>query len=220
MQSGANVNVFDASGSSALDKAVDNRDLKMSELLLANGAVNETADDSVNPIYKERRNSTDTSLYSATLSGNIELVRLLIRWGANINRSTQNGPTNMRASDLGRSEWLRHSHAIFPFRHSLEVENVAIAKLLLAGGMDKEEAKRIIESMLVELGGGLFVGILNIDSGVRQRRLEAIHAELCNVSSLKELCRFTTRKAVKDIRNMNSLPLPGALISYLWMDEI
>jgi len=131
---GANVNLKDSEGKTALLWASSNS-LENAKILISNGAkVNEAAVDGMTPFLQAtlgvssgkvpiemcnllRKNGANinasltkksaagwTALHYAAVNGDIELVKYLIRYGANVNKSTGEGSTPLFLAKLGNHE--------------------------------------------------------------------------------------------------------------------
>jgi len=131
---GANVNLKDSEGETALLWAASNS-LPSAKILVENGAkVNIAANDGMTPFLQAtlgvssgkvtiemcnllRKNGANinasltkksaagwTALHYAAVNGDIELVKYLIRYGANVNKSTGEGSTPLFLAKLGNHE--------------------------------------------------------------------------------------------------------------------
>ena len=131
---GANVNLKDSEGETALLWAASNS-LPSAKILVENGAkVNIAANDGMTPFLQAtlgvssgkvtiemcnllRKNGANinasltkksaagwTALHYAVVNGDIELVKYLIRYGANVNKSTGEGSTPLFLAKLGNHE--------------------------------------------------------------------------------------------------------------------
>jgi ankyrin repeat protein len=131
---GANVNLKDSEGKTALLWASSNS-LPNAKILVANGAkVNEAANDGMTPFLQAslgvssgkvtiemcdllRKNGGNinaslsrqsaigwTALHYAIINSDIELVKYLIKYGANVNKATGEGSTPLYLAQLGNNE--------------------------------------------------------------------------------------------------------------------
>jgi ankyrin repeat protein len=131
---GANVNLKDKEGKTALLWASSNS-LENAKILIANGAkVNESANDGMTAFLQAtlgfssgkvsiemcdlfRKNGANinasltkksalgwTALHYAAINGDVELVKYLLKYGANVNKSTGEGSTPLYLAKLGNHE--------------------------------------------------------------------------------------------------------------------
>jgi ankyrin repeat protein len=134
IRKGANVNLKDSEGKTALLWASSNS-LENAKILVSNGAkVNEAANDGMTPFLQAtlgvssgkvpiemceylRKNGANinaalskqsakgwTALHYASVNGDVELVKYLIKYGANVNKSTDEGSTPLYLAKLGNHE--------------------------------------------------------------------------------------------------------------------
>jgi len=134
IKNGANVNLKDKEGKTALLWAASNS-LPNAEILVANGAdVNEAADDGMTPFLQAsfgvssgkvpiemcellRENGANinafltkksvvgwTALHYAVINGDVDLVEYLIKYGANVNKATGEGSTPLYLAKLENNE--------------------------------------------------------------------------------------------------------------------
>jgi ankyrin repeat protein len=134
ISNGANVNLKDNEGKTALLWASSNS-LPNAKILVANGArVNEAANDGMTPFLEAslgvssgkvtiemldllRKNGANinaaiqrksamgwTALHYAAINGDVELVKYLIKYGANVNKATGDGSTPLYLAQLGKHE--------------------------------------------------------------------------------------------------------------------
>jgi ankyrin repeat protein len=134
ISNGAEVNLKDNEGKTALLWASSNS-LPNAKILVANGArVNEAANDGMTPFLEAslgvssgkvtietldllRKNGANinaalqrksamgwTALHYAAINGDVELVKYLIKYGANVNKATGDGSTPLYLAQLGKHE--------------------------------------------------------------------------------------------------------------------
>jgi uncharacterized protein len=134
IRKGANVNLKDSEGKTALLWASSNS-LENAKILVSNGAkVNEAANDGMTPFLQAtlgvssgkvtmemcdllRKNGANinaalqrksamgwTALHYAAINGDVELVKYLIKYGSNVNKATADGSTPLYLAQLGKHE--------------------------------------------------------------------------------------------------------------------
>jgi ankyrin repeat protein len=134
ISNGADVNIKDSEGKTALLWASSNS-LPNAKILVANGAkVNEAANDGMTPFLEAslgvssgkvtiemldllRKNGTNinaalqrksamgwTALHYAAINGDVELVKYLLKYGSNVNKATADGSTPLYLAQLGKHE--------------------------------------------------------------------------------------------------------------------
>jgi uncharacterized protein len=134
ISNGAEVNLKDSEGKTALLWASSNS-LPNSKILVANGAkINEAANDGMTPFLEAslgvssgkvtiemldllRKNGANinaalqrksamgwTALHYAAINGDVELVKYLIKYGANVIKATGDGSTPLYLAQLGKHE--------------------------------------------------------------------------------------------------------------------
>lgn len=197
---GANVNDVDRSGWSALCYAINNANIPVVELLLSRGAL-------TNYEWKrtEQVTMTTTPLFIATSLANRVLIRLLVAYGADVNR---------KAGSI--------YHPLSPFASCLDMNNFELAQVFLQLGADCHDAWNSVQSGIEKVLGTLpetMMELLRVDDRVKLSNLQLMKVILSVPLSLMNLCRSVINIKVLQ-KNIDLLPLPEALKSFLLFDDI
>jgi len=199
---GADVNLADRAHFTALCYAVDSRDTSLAQQLLQNGASPDGLQDEsvgIAPIAP-----MTTPLYLATSIGHREMIVLLIRWGADVNRSVR----------------IIESRSTV-FEVALHVNNFELVRLFLTSGVNMSTARLAIVDSLRAINPPMgLIELLSVVDRARLERLEKIMLEISEPFSLRHLCRLTIRKAVDGFKDLQKLPLPEAIKSFLSYDDL
>jgi len=189
---GADIDLTDRFGRTALDHAVHTNNLPVAECLLQQGA---------NP---NGYGALSIPLYSATSIGNHAMVILLLKWGVHL---------------TGKIALSRGTVFDVALRvNNFELVSV----FLVAGFDHARAYKVVcenIDAIYSKVPVGM-TDLLSLDDRIRLQHLQKLHGELSQPQTLKQLCRVAIRRYVLSPRQLRDLPLLSALQSFLSLDDL
>lgn len=194
---GANVNDIDRSGWSVLCYAVNSADVAITEILLQRGALTNYDCELARHVVV-----TTNPLFIATTLGNRSLVKLLVSYGADVNRKA--GST---------------TNPVSPLASCLEVGNFELAKYFLEVGASQHDAWNAVETCIqrILMGKLQMRDCLNPGDKMKLSGLEAFKSLLLAPTTLLNRCRMVIRSCVLQ-RNIKLLPVPATIKSFLCFD--
>lgn len=182
---GSKLDIQDNDQWTALHYAVDNKNMAAAELLLSHGAPVDTCIDISLVPSAVRVLAKITPLDIAITSEHVPLVRLLVRYNANVNLRSAFNSFFKSAVEL-----------------AFETQNIDILEVLSLAGAWSTSMWQGLNRMAMATSS---------DAPSVQRLQELIGTP----HTLRHLARQRIRRVVKDIRLFERLPLPRALIDYL-----